>query len=169
VDDEARRLFGEFVASRTQALMALGYLLTGDRYAAEDLLQAALAKTYAKWRTLRNENPEAYVRTVMYRQQVSWWRQPRRQRESTVAAPIELAGPDPNTETDLRVAMRAALRELPPAQRAVIVLRYYEDLSETQVAETLGCSVGTVRSRTHRAVTALRALFPHADRLEVWS
>ena len=74
---------------------------------------------------------------------------------------------DPSGGTDLRLAMRAALRHLPPAQRTVVVLRYYEDLTETQVAQVLGCSVGTVRSRTHRAVSRPRELLPDVELLEV--
>jgi RNA polymerase sigma-70 factor (sigma-E family) len=164
MDDEARMRFGEFVASRTPALMRVAYLLTGDRHAAEDLLQSALAKTISKWRSLRHEDPEGYVRTVMLRDQVSWWRRLRRFRETTQDEPIEIVRRDPSDETDLRLAMRAALRQLPPAQRAVLVLRYYEDLTETQVATAMGCSVGTVRSRTHRAVVRLRQILPGVDR-----
>lgn len=167
MDDEARARFGEFVASRTPALMRVAYLLTGDRHAAEDLLQAALAKTIAKWRSLRNEDPEGYVRAVMLREQLSWWRRLRRGRESALREPDDIVSRDPSDETDLRLAMRTALLQLPPAQRAVLVLRYYEDLTETQAAAALGCSIGTVRSRTHRAVARLRQLLPEADRTEV--
>jgi RNA polymerase sigma-70 factor (sigma-E family) len=167
VDEEARARFGEFVAGRAHALMRLAYLLTGDRHAAEDLLQSALAKTAARWRSLRHEDPEGYVRTVMLREQVSRWRRLRRFRETPVADAVELAGPDPSEQTALRLAMRGALLRLPPAQRAVLVLRYYEDLDETQVAAALGCSVGTVRSRTHRAVARLRKMLPELDQAGV--
>jgi RNA polymerase sigma-70 factor (sigma-E family) len=167
VDEDAKARFGEFVAARTHALMRLAYLLTGDRHAAEDLLQSALAKTAAKWRSLRHEDPEAYVRTVMLREQVSRWRRLRRYRETPVADALEVAGPDPNDQTALRLAMRGALLRLPPAHRAVLVLRYYEDLDEAQVAAALGCSVGTVRSRTHRAVARLRKMLPELDQAGV--
>lgn len=167
MDDEARARFGEFVASRTPALMRVAYLLTGDRHAAEDLLQAALARTVAKWRTVRHEDPEAYVRTVMYREQVSWWRRLRRLRETPVAHGVEPSLPDPAGTSDLRMSMRQALLRLPEPQRAVLVLRYYEDLNETQIAEVLRCSVGTVRSRTHRAVARLREILPAGDHVEV--
>jgi RNA polymerase sigma-70 factor (sigma-E family) len=167
LDDEAKERFGEFVASRSQTLMRVAYLLTGNRHEAEDLLQAALVKTIAKWGTLRHADPEAYVRTVMYREQVSWWRRLRRYREHLAHQPAEQTSPDPATTTDLRLAMRAALRQLPPAQRTVLVLRYYEDLSESQIAEAINCSVGTVRSRTHRAVARLREILPASVHLEV--
>lgn len=163
MDDEARSTFGEFAASRTAALIRVAYLLTGDQHAAEDLVQSALAKTLARWGSLRHEDPEGYVRAVMYREQVSWWRRLSRVRETLVGSPAEVVCPDPNEHTDLRLAMRKALLGLPPAQRQVLVLRYYEDLTETQVAEVLRCSVGTVRSRTHRAVSRLRELLPAAE------
>ncbi|TDC70845.1 SigE family RNA polymerase sigma factor [Micromonospora sp. KC606] len=167
MDDDERARLAEFVASRTPALMRVAYLLTGDRHAAEDLFQSALARTIPRWRTLRNADPEGYLRTVMYREQVSWWRRLRRYRESLLTGTDDRADSDPSGGTDLRLAMRAALRHLPPAQRTVVVLRYYEDLTETQVAAALGCSVGTVRSRTHRAVRRLRELLPDIELLEV--
>ncbi|MBE1485196.1 SigE family RNA polymerase sigma factor [Plantactinospora soyae] len=167
MDEEERTRLTEFVTSRTPALMRVAYLLTGDRHAAEDLLQSALARTITKWPTLRNADPEGYVRTVMYREQVSWWRRLRRYREIRLTEADEGIDPDRSGGTDVRLAMRAALRRLPPAQRAVVVLRYYEDLTETQVAEMLGCSVGTVRSRTHRAIARLRRMLPDVTGLEV--
>lgn len=160
MDDEARLRFGEFVAARTPTLIRVAYLLTGNQHAAEDLLQTALTRTASRWRTLRHEDPEGYVRAVMYREQVSWWRRLGRHREVPVDTPPDTATPDATGHTDLRLSVRAAVLQLPAAQRAVIVLRYFEDLTETQAAEILGCSVGTVRSRTHRAVTKLRQLLP---------
>ncbi|GAB3383648.1 SigE family RNA polymerase sigma factor [Micromonospora halotolerans] len=167
MDEDDRARLAEFVTSRTPALMRVAYLLTGDRHAAEDLFQSALARTIPKWRTLRHADPEGYLRAVMYREQVSWWRRRRRRRETALTGADEAVQPDTSGGTDVRLAMRAALRLLPPAQRTVLVLRYYEDLTETQVAEALGCSVGTVRSRTHRAVTRLRQLMPDVELLEV--
>ncbi|QGN49010.1 SigE family RNA polymerase sigma factor [Micromonospora sp. WMMD558] len=167
MDEDDRARLAEFVASRTPALMRVAYLLTGDRHAAEDLFQSALARTIPKWRTLRHADPEGYLRTVMYREQVSWWRRLRRRREIALTGADEAVQQDPSGGTDVRLAMRAALRHLPPAQRTVVVLRYYEDLTETQVAEALGCTVGTVRSRTHRAVSRLRQLLPDVELLEV--
>ncbi|MGC9668133.1 SigE family RNA polymerase sigma factor [Planosporangium sp. 12N6] len=160
MDDEARVRFGEFVAARTHTLIRVAYMLTGDQHAAEDLLQSALTKTAARWRTLRHEDPEGYVRTVMYREQVSWWRRLGRHREVAVDPPPDRVAADTTGNTDLRLSVRTALLRLPPAQRAVLVLRYFEDLTETQAADVLGCSVGTVRSRTHRALARLRELLP---------
>jgi RNA polymerase sigma-70 factor (sigma-E family) len=167
VDEDDRARLAEFVASRAPALMRVAYLLTGDRHAAEDLFQSALARTIPRWRDLRHTDPEGYLRTVMYREQVSWWRRLRRYRETLLTGGDDRAGPDLFGGTDVRLAMRAALRALPPTQRTVVVLRYYEDLTETQVAAALGCSVGTVRSRTHRAVARLRQLLPDIELLEV--
>ncbi|RZU78074.1 MULTISPECIES: SigE family RNA polymerase sigma factor [Micromonospora] len=167
MDEDERARLADFVASRTPALMRVAYLLTGDRHAAEDLVQSALAKTIPKWRTLRHADPEGYLRAVMYREQVSWWRRLRRRRETTLTGADEAVQADLSGNTDVRLAMRAALRRLPPAQRTVLVLRYYEDLTETQVAELLDCSIGTVRSRTHRAVARLRQLLPDVELLEV--
>ncbi|GAA1621935.1 SigE family RNA polymerase sigma factor [Catellatospora bangladeshensis] len=167
MDEDGRARFGEFAAARTAALIRTAYLLTGDQHAAEDLVQSALAKTFARWRSLRHEDPEGYVRTAMYREQVSWWRRLGRIRELVTAAPADVATPDPSNHADLRVAMRTALHRLPAPQRAVVVLRYYEDLTESQVAEILGCSVGTVRSRTSRAVGRLRELLSAESVLEM--
>jgi len=158
VDERARQQFSDFVAARTPRLIRVAYLLTGDQHAAEDLLQNALVKTAARWRSLRHADPEGYIRTVMYREQVSRWRRPAWQRELVVDAPPERGMVDQSRHVDLRLAVRAELLRLPPAQRAVLVLRFFEDLSETQAAEVLGCSVGTVRSRTHRAMSRLREL-----------
>jgi RNA polymerase sigma-70 factor (sigma-E family) len=160
VDQEARQRFSDFVEARTTALIRLAYVLAGDQHSAEDLPQTALAKTAARWGQLRHADPEAYVRQVMYREQVSRWRQWTRWREVPVGRPPEVELADPSGYTDLRLAMRAALMRLPPAQRIVIVLRYFEDLTETQAAEALGVSVGTIRSRTHRAVDRMRSLIP---------
>jgi RNA polymerase sigma-70 factor (sigma-E family) len=168
VDSEAKRRFGEFVAARTPALMRLAYLLAGDQHRAEDLLQTALTKTMVRWRTLQHEDPEAYVRKVLYHEQVSWWRWAARRRETTVHQLPEIPLADPSSQSDLRLQVRQALMRLTAKQRAVLVLRYFEDLSETQVAEQLGCSVGTVRSQTHKAIARLRVLAPElARRTEV--
>lgn len=162
MDDEARRRFGEFAEHRTPALIRVAYLLTGNQHTAEDLVQSALTKTLARWESVRHEDPEGYVRTVMYREQVSRWRQ-RRYHVALADLPAEPPGPDQHEQTDLRISMREAIMRLSPMQRTILVLRYYEDLTETQVAAVLDCSVGTVRSRTHRAVNKLRQLLPMAE------
>ncbi|MEU0075120.1 SigE family RNA polymerase sigma factor [Streptomyces sp. NPDC006332] len=153
--------FREFVDNRSSALLKTAVLLCGgDRHAGEDLLQSALAKAAGKWQ--RIDEPEAYVRRILYRQQVSRWRLKWRGREVTVAQPPEAgAGTvDAAAAADLRVVMRDALSRLTARQRTVLVLRYFEDLPEAEVARLLGCSVGTVRSTTHRSLARLRTLAP---------
>ncbi|MEU4552764.1 SigE family RNA polymerase sigma factor [Micromonospora violae] len=148
--------FHEFVVHRTPALSRTAYLLTGDHQLAEDLLQSALARTYRHWRRIRDGDPEAYVRRAMYHQQVSWWRR-RRLTERLEAHPTDRPGDDHSEATVLRLSLMDALRGLTPRQRAVIVLRFYEDLTEAQAAEVLGCSVGTVKRHGHDAIRRLRA------------
>ncbi|GAA1219418.1 MULTISPECIES: SigE family RNA polymerase sigma factor [Streptomyces] len=152
--------FREFVASRSSALLKTAVLLSGgDRHAAEDLLQNALIKAAGRWH--RIDEPEAYVRKILYRQQISRWRLKWRGRELTVAEPPESrTGVDSSYAADLRIVMRTALARLTARQRTVLVLRYFEDLPEADVARLLGCSVGTVRSTTHRSLAKLRSLAP---------
>ena len=159
MDAEAERHFREFMATRSVALMRLAYLLAGgDQHAAEDLLQVALAKTAARWSGV--DNPEPYVRRTMYRQQVSTWRLMRR-RETQLPDLPDRAGRDAISGVDLKLAVRGALARLTARQRAVLVLRFFEDLPEADVARILGCSVGTVRSTTHRSLARLRELAPN--------
>ncbi|GIJ09723.1 SigE family RNA polymerase sigma factor [Micromonospora andamanensis] len=153
--------FHEFVVHRSPALSRTAYLLTGDHQLAEDLLQSALARTYRHWRRIRDGDPEAYVRRAMYHQQVSWWRRRRfTERLEADPAPGRASHPDPSDATTLRMTLAAALRQLTPRQRAVVVLRFYEDLTEAQVAAALGCSVGTVKRHGHDALVRLRAVAP---------
>ncbi|MFC4587249.1 SigE family RNA polymerase sigma factor [Sphaerisporangium corydalis] len=159
MDVAEERRFREFVSARSPALIRLGYLLTGgDQHAAEDLLQTVLAKTAARWG--RIDDPEPYVRRAMYRQQVSWWRLASRRRETTVADMPDMAGRDDTHTADLKLVLRHALARLTSRQRAVLVLRYFEDLPEAEVALIMGCSVGTVRSTTHRSLARLRVVAP---------
>jgi|SRR3569833_1425694 len=163
MDATAEREFREFVEARSPALMRMAFLLTGgDQHAAEDLLQAALTKVAARWRAI--DSPESYIRQVIYRQQVSWWRLKWHRRETNVAVlPDEPARDDGTSAVDLKMTVRAALSRLTPRQRAVLVLRYFEDLPETEVARLLDCSVGTVRSTAHRSLARLRALAPELE------
>jgi RNA polymerase sigma-70 factor (sigma-E family) len=157
----------EFVLTRGPALSRTAYLLTGDHQLAEDLLQQALAKTAAHWRRVQaGGNPEGYVRRVMVNERTSWWR---RRRYVEVAGPaadeVLAAGPAPGTSDEAeaavrRISLRRALAALPARQRAVIVLRFFEDLTEAQTADVMGSSVGTVKSQTHAALQRLRALAP---------
>ncbi|HET7247738.1 MAG TPA: SigE family RNA polymerase sigma factor [Streptosporangiaceae bacterium] len=159
MDESARQDFTEFVAARSRQLTRLAYVLTGDQHAAEDLLQNALVKAAAHWGRIHTA-PEAYVRRIMYREQASWLRRRARRRETAMAQVPEPATGDGAADVEARLALRDALLALPPRRRAVLVLRYLEDLPESQVAEILGCSVGTVRSQNHRAVAQLRLALP---------
>jgi RNA polymerase sigma-70 factor (sigma-E family) len=149
--------FGEFVAARGAALSRTAYLLTGDHHAAADLLQAALVATAVHWRrVVQGGNPEAYVRRAMVNQRTSWWRRNRR----VVGAdrlPEPVTG-DESEQTAQRISLARVMATLPARQRAVIVLRFYEDYSVEQTARAMGCSAGTVKSQTHLALARLRAL-----------
>jgi RNA polymerase sigma-70 factor (sigma-E family) len=155
--DQRDRQFTDFVAARSRALLGTAYLLTGDRQRGEDLLQTALLKTYLAWPRLRETRAvEAYVRRTMVTTNISWWRR-RWQGEVPTADLPEGVEPDPGEAADRRSELWPHLVALPPRQRTAVVLRFYEDLSETQVAEQMGCSVGTVKSQVHRALATLRA------------
>jgi RNA polymerase sigma-70 factor (sigma-E family) len=162
VDEQARRDFTEFAAARSHELIRLAYVLTGDQHAAEDLLQNALTKAAAHWSGIRGA-PERYVRKIMYREQVSWWRRRVRRPETVVATVPERPSEPPSAGVDDRLVLEQALRGLPPRKRAVLVLRYLEDLPEAQVADLLGCSVGTVRSQAHKAIAQLRSALTPVD------
>jgi RNA polymerase sigma-70 factor (sigma-E family) len=159
VDERARQDFTEFVAGRSAELLRLAYVLTADQYAAEDLLQSALTKAAAHWGRIRGA-PEGYVRRIMYREQVSWWRRRARRHEIAMAQVPEVPARDEVAGVEARLALRDALLALPPGKRVMLVLRYLEDLPEAQVADILGCSVGTVRSQTHKAIVQLRLVLP---------
>lgn len=148
--------FEAFVSARYAALLRTAYLLTGDHHDAEDLLQQTLVKAVAAWARIDGD-PEPYVRTILVRQNVSRWRA-RRWRELPTQAPPDVAATD--QDTDDRLALRHALGVLAPRQRAVIVLRYYEDLTESQTADALGIAVGTVKSQTRDALRRLRETLP---------
>ncbi|MEV0200931.1 SigE family RNA polymerase sigma factor [Nonomuraea sp. NPDC050691] len=156
MDSVEQREFHEFVSARSPAFIRLAYLLTaGDQHAAEDLLQTSLAKTALKWS--RIDDPDSYLRQVMYRQQISWWR---RRREYAVPELPERADADATHDIELKIVVQKALGMLTAKQRAVLVLRYFEDHSESTVAAILGCSIGTVRSTAHRALARLLQLCP---------
>ncbi|MFF4413676.1 SigE family RNA polymerase sigma factor [Streptosporangium sp. NPDC001559] len=150
--------FREFVLARQQALTRTAYLLTGDAHLAEDLLQSVLIKVAKQWPKLSVDgNPEAYTRKALMNQYISWRR--RLQREWPSASPPE-RGASHDEGTIDRIMLRQAMTKLTRKQRAVLVLRFWEDLTETQTAEALGCSVGNVKSQTHRALARLRKLAP---------
>ena len=149
--------FDEFVAARGSALWRTAWLLTGDRHRAEDLLQTALGKAWPHWRRVsRSGSFEAYVRKTMFTTYVAWYRRRWNAEVPTEHLP-EQSGVDVAEGVAYQRDIAAALAQLPRGQRAVTVLRYFEDLSEAQTAEVLGCSVGTVKSQTSRALAALRS------------
>ncbi|GAA3443712.1 SigE family RNA polymerase sigma factor [Planomonospora venezuelensis] len=157
--------FREFVQARQQSLIRTAYLLTGDAHLAEDLLQSVLAKVAGQWPKLRKGgNPEAYTRKALINQHVSWRRRVRRELPS--ADPPEYGRSHDDSTVD-RIVLRQALARLTPRQRAVIVLRFYEDRSERETAELLNCSLGTVKSQTHHALGRLRMLAPELAHLLV--
>ncbi len=158
--DGADAAFEAFVADRLPRLLKLGRALAGDEHRGADLVQDALERTLLHWSKV--DDPDAYVRRAMVNRSVSVWRKLRRER------PLPERPDEATTAREDRPhdhELFAAVRLLPPRQRAVIALRYYEDLTEARTAEVLGCSVGTVKSQTSAAMATLRALLPtFADR-----
>lgn len=150
-----RSAFDEFVHARSAALARTAYLLTGNHHTAEDLVQHALLQTARHWERI-SASPEAYARRVMYHQNISWWRK-RRFTETTLGAHDEVHPPQ---DSDLRLTLEAALARLTPKQRTILVLRFFEDLTEVQTAEAVGVSVSTVKSTTRHALARLRAIAP---------
>jgi RNA polymerase sigma-70 factor (sigma-E family) len=157
VDRMAEAEFGEFMHSRWLQLLRLGFVLTGDQGLAEDLAQTALARAYASWPRIRRAgHPDAYVRRVMVNANHSRFRK-RRVAEQLTATVPEPTLVDATGGCDDRVTLIAALMSLPLGQRSVVVLRFWLDMTEAQVAEALGCSVGNVKSQATRALAKLRA------------
>lgn len=155
-EDEAN--FREFVVSQWQPLARTAYLLTGDRGHAEDLVQSTLVRVHRHWsRIERTDAPYVYARRVMVNLNASIWQRGRKLRHQFTDTPPEAGhAPDEHANVDLRDELLRACRSLPPRMRAVLVLRYFEDLPEAEVAAALGVSVGTVKSQHSRALDRLR-------------
>jgi RNA polymerase sigma-70 factor (sigma-E family) len=153
--------FHAFVVARTPALSRTAYLLTGDAHLAEDLVQTALFKAARAWDRIQG-HPEPYVRRILYTQNVSWWRSRRQLPETALQ---EYDGPAQAADTDLRLTLEQALARLTTRQRTVLVLRYFEDLTEVQTADVLGIGAGTVKSITRQALGRLRVLAPELSEL----
>jgi RNA polymerase sigma-70 factor (sigma-E family) len=150
--------FDAFVAARGSALWRSAWLLTGDRHLAEDLVQTALAKSWPKWRAIADEGRfEAYVRRTLFTTYVAWWRRKWNGERPTERPPEQ---PTPTADPDRARDLMVALAGLPRMQRAVVVCRWFEDLSEAETAERLGIAVGTVKSHGSRALASLRTS-PH--------
>lgn len=148
--------FDAFVRARLPELLRFGRALTGSEEAAADLVQDALERTLLHWhRVESHDDPEGYVRRVMVNRNISLWRKFGRERPTDQVPDRSSGAAEPDDGS-----MWGAVQQLPPRQRAVIALRYYEDLSEAQIAAVLGCSVGTVKSQASKAMRRLRQLLP---------
>jgi RNA polymerase sigma-70 factor (sigma-E family) len=173
LNGSARAEFTEFAHSRWPRLVRLGYGLTGDAGLAEDLAQTALANAYASWsRVRRADDPDAYVRRILLNSYRSTFRKRRVAEELRPTMPDAPSGghcdcgpefADPASWHEDRAGVLAAVAALPPKQREVILLRYWMDLTDAQIAGTLGCSVGNVKSQSSRALAKLRISAELAD------
>ena len=150
------------MAARQASLLRTAYLLCGDRATAEDLVQTAFAKLYLSWDKVRSrESLDGYVRRIVVNENNSLWRRAWKRREQSTDDLPEAAVLD-EYDDGVGAALWQHVQTLPPKQRSVVVLRYYEELSEAETAEALGISVGTVKSQASRALAALRSRAPQA-------
>lgn len=150
--------FAAYVRARQHRMLRAAYLVCGDAHLAQDLLQEAFMKLAARWAKVGAENPDAFVRRILYRDAISAWRKVRRERLAGLDLPS--TGADPHRGSADRVDLERALGCLTAKQRAVLVLRFFEDRSERDTADLLGVSIGTVKSQTHDAIARLRTLIP---------
>jgi RNA polymerase sigma-70 factor (sigma-E family) len=154
--------FSSYMAARQAALLRTAYLLTGERAAAEDLLQTALAKLYLSWDKVRDRGAlDGYVRRSMVNEHSSLWRRAWKRREHATDEVPEQPVHDAYDD-GVGAALWSYLQTLPPKQRTVLVLRYYEDLSEAEIADVMGISTGTVKSQASRALAGLRERAPRS-------
>jgi RNA polymerase sigma-70 factor (sigma-E family) len=155
--DLGNESFGEFVAEALPGLLRFGHVLTGDPREAEDLVQEALVRSLRCWRTVRAADASPYVRRAMVNVHITRWR--RWDARVRLGVLPDGSADDPALgRTDDWDRLRRALAQLPPRQRTVLVLRYYEDLPDAKIAELMGCAPGTVRSQAARGLAALRPL-----------
>ena len=146
--------FTEWAAGRQRQLLRSAYLLTGDLHRAEDLVQEALTKVALRWSRLADGHPTAYALRIIARDNISWWR---RRRD----VPTDfLHDGGLSDEPEIALVVRRALARLTPSQRAVVVLRHFEDLTERETADVLGVSIGTVKSQNAAALARLRTGAP---------
>jgi RNA polymerase sigma-70 factor (sigma-E family) len=161
----SREEFREFVQRRAASLHRSAYLLCGDWHLANDLVQEALAKTYRHWaRVQRADSPDAYVRRIVVNEANRHWRRHRRQASTSTGVDTAVTT-DATDEFVRRDGLRQALLALPPRQRATIVLRYLEGLTERETATILRCSEGTVKSQTSRGLAALKTYLQREESL----
>ncbi|WP_067437097.1 SigE family RNA polymerase sigma factor [Nocardioides jensenii] len=156
--------FTQWATERQGALLRTAVLISGDHQRAEDLVQEALTKVALRWGKLRDGHPDAYARTIIARDNISWWR---RHRRELVGLPEhgDREAPRSGASSERQLMLRDALAALTAKQRAVIVLRFYDDLTEPQAADVLGVAVGTVKSQTHLALRRLREAAPELAEL----
>jgi RNA polymerase sigma-70 factor (sigma-E family) len=153
--------FTAYLGARQPRLLGIAYLLTGDRHQAEDLLQTSLAKLYLSWDSIRDRGSvDAYVRRIMVNENNSLWRRAWRRREVPTDEVPDSTPVHDRPDEGLGAAVWDVVQTLPRKARAVVVLRYYEQLSEAETADVLGISVGTVKSQCSRALAALRERVP---------
>jgi RNA polymerase sigma-70 factor (sigma-E family) len=158
VDESSYRTF---VASRRQSLRRTAYFLVGDWHLAEDLVQVVLTKLYLSWgRVQRRDNVSAYVHKTLVNAYIDHTRRPSRREHATDTPPDHVGNGDPESSTGplMRHRLISALADVPPMQRAVLVLRFWDDLSIAQVADVLNCSIGNVKSQTSRGLDRLRTV-----------
>lgn len=157
--DDINGEFAAYVRARQHHLLRSAYLVCGDVQRAEDLLQGAFEKLALRWDKVGRDQPDAFVRRILYRDAISAWRHTRRER-------LAVTPPEPrghgvgDDRVEARIDLERAMAQLTPKQRAVLVLRFFEDRTEADTAEVLGVSVGTVKSQTHVALSRLRTLVP---------
>jgi RNA polymerase sigma-70 factor (sigma-E family) len=166
--EELDERFTAFVRSRGAHHLRMATLLTGNPDAAEDLVQASLLKLYQAWSRIDpSGEPDAYLRRIIVNTHTSWWRVRWRQETPLPEVPEAAAGEDAAERHAIRALVRQALARLPKQQRAVLILRYWEDLPEAEVASLLGCSAGAVKTHAHRGLRALRESLGGLDSLDV--
>ncbi|RYC12646.1 SigE family RNA polymerase sigma factor [Nocardioides zhouii] len=158
-----RESFTAWATLRRPHLLRTASFLTGDPGLAEDLVQEALTKVAQRWPRLRDGHPDAYARQILVRDNVSWWRRARFEVASEIVDPGRTPAGDSAVER--RMVLLGALGRLTDRQRAVLVLRYFDDLSEAEIAQALGVSTGTVKSTAHLALRRLRELAPELSDL----
>ena len=151
--------FTGFVVARSAALMRTAFVLSANVHDAEDLLQATLLKAARQWRRIEH-HPEPYVRQIMYHENVSRWRAQQRRPAERLVDEVPDTVDSQGTDRDIAITLERALAGLTPKQRTVLVLRFYEDLSERQTAEAMGTRLGTVKSATRDALARLRQIAP---------
>ena len=157
--DDTDERFAAFVRGHGERHLRLAVLLTGDWHAAEDLVQASLVKLYQAWPRLETDaDPDAYLRRIVVNTHRSWWRARWRREKPVAALPDGTCGQDMADAHAIGTLVRQALARLPRQQRAVLVLRYFEDLPEAEIAALLGCSPGSVKTHAHRGLRTLREL-----------